>query len=191
MVPVLVQELTARRTRNVTEVVESACEVGGFDGPGLSEWVRASERHALYFQDAVEAAWATLDGAKLRTLGYVLADGLADDARLDVDQLVIRALRRLEAGHIQVLALVVRGRMSPTGLSAHLPHVGAAMPALLADLESAGCLTRHERERETWVGDTPLGSRTEVEYKATNFGVRCADMVRDAGAYKTEGEGDQ
>lgn len=155
MVPVLVQELTAHRTENVTTVTEHACQLRGFGGEELRAWVQRSDRHAAYLQEALEAAWATLDGHRLRTLGYVLADGIADDARLDVDQLVIRALRELEAGHLAVLVKVADwGKLGVTDddLRHRLSRLADGLPALIARLESVGCVLRttrvHEHGRE-------------------------------------------
>jgi hypothetical protein len=54
-------------------VAEHACAFADLDGHQFAAWVRASERHAAFFQEGVEAAWAALDAAKVRTLGYVLA----------------------------------------------------------------------------------------------------------------------
>jgi hypothetical protein len=54
--------------------------------------------------EAYKAACATTDGDKVRVLAHVLADRLvSDSAPIDTDQLVIRALRELETGHIRVL----------------------------------------------------------------------------------------
>ena len=74
MIPELVRELLARRTQQVGGVAEPACALAELNGHQLAAWVRAGERHARFFQEGVEAAWAALDGAKVRTLGYVLAD---------------------------------------------------------------------------------------------------------------------
>lgn len=77
--------------RNVEAVADHASALAGFTGPDLVEWVRASDRHAAFLVAALEAAWEAaweaLDTQKLRTLGSVLADGMRDEARLDIDQL--------------------------------------------------------------------------------------------------------
>ena len=51
----------------------------------LVNWVRASDRQPGFLTAALEAAWEALNRHKLRTLGYVLADGMQDEARIHID----------------------------------------------------------------------------------------------------------
>jgi hypothetical protein len=129
--------------------------------------------------EAIEAAWAALDAHKLRTFGYVLADGMTDEAKLDIDQLVIRTRREMEAGHVKVLATIVEGenpeRSDGSWLRAHLaarhPGLSEAIDAILATLSGLGCIGEivGTYGGSTWA-DTPWGP--------TDFGRRCLNMIR-------------
>ena len=61
---------------------EHACAFADVNGHQLAAWVRASERDAGFFQEGVEAAWAALDAARVRTWAYVLADGMRDESKI-------------------------------------------------------------------------------------------------------------
>ena len=91
-------------------VTEDATNLAGMDGADLVAWIKDDEKHAAFFTEALETAWTTLDQRKLRTLSYVLADGFKDDARLDIDQLVVKALRDLDPPHIRVLEVMAKGK---------------------------------------------------------------------------------
>jgi hypothetical protein len=106
VVPTYLSGLFAMREENLVTVTEDATNLAGMDGADLVAWINENDQHAAFFTEALETAWSTLDKHKLRALSYVLAKGFQDDARLDVDQFVIRALRDLDAPHIRVLDLM-------------------------------------------------------------------------------------
>jgi hypothetical protein len=149
------------------------------DAADIATWIEADERHSAFFAEGLEAVWSTLDRHKLRTLSYVLADGFRDDGRLDIDQLVIKALRELDPPHIRVLALVrTLGRVDREELRRELPGLSDGLDAILAALERTGCLVSMMFPSE---GAQPLGLR--------KFGATCLEFLQKAnqGLYGPEG----
>jgi hypothetical protein len=80
----------------------------------------------------MEAAWSTFEQDRVEALKRVLADGYRDDARIDIDTLVVNALRDLDTPHVQVPAYFgsrVGTLMTMNDLAGKLPHlVRAAHP---------------------------------------------------------------
>lgn len=114
--PVIGDYLIERAGKNMADVTQDALSIAGMDGPGLIEWIQADDRHAALLIEAYEAACATMDGYKVRVFAHVLADGLTSDAaRIDTDQLVIRALRELETGHLQLMSSKKRVELAASG----------------------------------------------------------------------------
>jgi hypothetical protein len=148
-VPAYVSGLFAMREENLVTVTEDATKLAGMDGADLVAWIKEDERHAVFFTEALEAAWNTLDRHNLRTLSYVLADGFQDAARLEVDKLVVRALRELDAPHIRVLDL-----MASTG--ANRGQVPEAMPELSGAGRDLRC-SREDRGASPAQWPYPLG----------------------------------
>jgi len=86
VVPAFVGTLFARRKDNLLTVAEDAAEQAGMDGAALVAWDEGGRSARRVLREALEATWSTLDHDNLRALSYVLADGLQDDARIDVGQ---------------------------------------------------------------------------------------------------------
>jgi hypothetical protein len=181
LVPTFVAGLFTMRENNLVTVTEAGAAQAGIDGADLAAWIEADDRHAALLAQALEAAWSTLDRHKLRMLAHVLADCFRDDARLDVDRLVIRALRELEPAHLRVLdeaahaieeqhdnPNAVRG-VTVRFLRKHLPDLSEGMHALVAGLQRTGCLSEAEFRGEIF-GNAPLA--------VTPFGLRCLEIVR-------------
>jgi hypothetical protein len=170
VVPAYVSGLFAMREENLITVTEGATDLAGMDGAHLVAWIKEDERHAVFFTEALEAAWSILDRHRLRTLSYVLADGFQDDASLDVDQLVIKALRELDAPHIRVLGLVARlGRVDREEVRKNLPELSDGLDAIFAALERTGCLVSMMFPSE---GAQPLAMR--------QFGATCLQFLHKA-----------
>jgi hypothetical protein len=106
VLPEIVREITARRVRNVERVTSHACFASGIDLSQLRKWIGQSEQHRALLEDALDAAWAATDEANLRTLGYVLADGISDDAKIDVDRLIVQVLRQVTPADLRVLSRI-------------------------------------------------------------------------------------
>jgi hypothetical protein len=102
----------------------------------------------------------------MRTLSYVLADGFQEDARLDVDQLVVKALREPGRAHVRVLmwgSKQVHLELTSPGLATSVPGLIEGLSAFWATLERTGCIARSD--------DVSSGGRQHVVL--TEFGRTC------------------
>ena len=169
VVPAFVGTLFAQRKENLVTVTEDAAEHAGMDGADLVAWIKADDRHAGFLAEGLEAAWSTLDRHKVRALSYVLADGFQDDARLDVDQLVVKALRELEVPHVRVLNLMATAGTNRGQVPEALPELGGGLDAIFAGLERTGCLAP---ATGVTFGVQPLA--------VTDFGRTCFKFLREA-----------
>jgi hypothetical protein len=180
VVPAYVGTLFAQRKDNLVTVTEEAAEQAGMDGAALVAWIKADDRHAAFFADALEAAWSTLDLRKLRLLARVLAEGFRNEApRLDIDREVVRTFRELETTHLRVLDEIAQAEgdtETPHGVSVkwlrnRLPGWSEGMDALVAGLQRTGCLASSDGESAGgFYGNPPLA--------VTPFGHRCLEIVR-------------
>jgi hypothetical protein len=177
-----VEGLASRATRR------AELDVSEFEG-----WIGSDDRHLEVLRDAAVAAMGTLDQRKVRALADVLTDAIRDEAKLDTDQLVIRAINDLEVTHIRVLramiyddnphdstvvgrrpgSTIILGaqRWSWRDLYDHLPNLGHGLINILATLQRHGLI--HLQERET--------------YFPTGFAVTCLGFLGEyAGATSPE-----
>jgi hypothetical protein len=189
VVPAYVSGLFATREENLMTVTEDATNLAGMDGADLVAWIKADERHAAFFTEALEAAWNTLDRHKLRTLSYVLADGFQDDARLDIDQLLIGALRELQPGHVRVLRTLAEKPSRRTDrtqtwstpeLRAVHPGMEEGIDSILATMQTLGCILAAPTVYPD-PGD-PGFFETEQDnlWVASKFGLFCLNVLRKA-----------
>lgn len=145
------------------------------DGADLVAWIKADDRHAAFFAEALEAAWSTLDDDNLKALSYVLADGFQDDARIDIGQFVVKALRELGTAHVRVLSLAEETERPDVGIdlvgvAESLPGLTEGMPAIRAALERTGCIARAD--------SSAYGG--PVRLWVTGLGRTCLSYLRDA-----------
>ena len=86
-------------------------------------------------QTALAAAGTTYDERKIRLLANVLAEGLEDEALLDVSWLIASALRDIEAPHVRVLHVIkTHGQWSWP----HNIELGEGSDAIIATLVRHG-----------------------------------------------------
>jgi hypothetical protein len=175
VVPAFVGTLFAQRKDNLVIVTEDAAEQAGMDGSDLVAWIKADDRHAAFFTEALEAAWSTLDDDNLRALSYVLADGFQDDARIDIGQFVVKALRELGPAHVRVLSLAEQTERPDFGIDLAsvielAPGLAEGMPAIRAALERTGCIARADA--------SDYGG--PVRLWVTGLGKTCLSYLRDA-----------
>ncbi|WP_406051349.1 hypothetical protein [Kribbella sp. NBC_00889] len=160
LVPVF--EQLALRDRRAAEsaarAAERAAELAAKTPEELAEWAEASPRRLALLANVIEAAWRLASDEKTEALARVLADGVRDDARLDVDPLFVAALREMDPAHVQTLRLMAdagnphdqpSGR--PAGASQEwatehlheaLPQLSEGMDYIVATLERIGCIAR-------------------------------------------------
>lgn len=172
--PYIVQEVTARRRRNVERVAENASDEAGFDGQSLLAWVQSSDANAQLFMSTLEAAWTTLDDALLVALGHALADGLADPALIDMQTQVVRALREMDSSQVRMLAKLATPSDRDNelwlvdDLKSAFPQLSDAVDPITARLDQLGCT---ESQVVTYPGTSPIARA------ASAFGRRCLEAV--------------
>jgi len=103
----------ARSGEQVERMLEEACHHADKSIEDLVDLASGDDGRLELFTHAIQAALSTLRDDNVHLLGRVLAEGLTDDARLDVSRVVTDALRDLEAPHVAVLhAMVTQDRPS-------------------------------------------------------------------------------
>lgn len=90
------------RRRGITEAAEIALAVVE-DGEWFIKRLREEERLAFLFLDALDAAGRTAIREKRRLLGMTVGRAVLDDAQIDNAELVVAALRDLDAIHFRLL----------------------------------------------------------------------------------------
>ena len=90
-------------TRSGTQVLAEAAEELDGDIDGLEARIGEDPARLLLAGTAVDAGCHTIHADKIRALGRALAAGVADDALVDAQMLVVAALADMEAPHIKVL----------------------------------------------------------------------------------------
>lgn len=187
VVPEIVRELTDMRVTNMKITLDRACNVSGVSARELISWVRADTAHAELVTAAVEAACETLDPDRLRVLGYVLAGGLANDAKIDNSRLLIDALRHLQPAHVSVLMTLTEapsprksevrtGQWSMTELAEFHPNLADAMDSIMATLQRLGCTVVAPNFHLVRPGRADV--ENETMWLATRFGRHCLDVIR-------------
>jgi hypothetical protein len=160
-------ELAADSRAASARVLDEASAHAGIDVEELTDAIVKNEQSRLLAGLALSSGSRTRNKAKIRALGRALAEGVLaeDDAKLDQEQLIIRALDDMEAPHIAVLDLLVRfvpfgpeprlySEMDPTDSGAPKRRwrpfqLGAARPGLQEGIIGLlGTLQRHGLARE-------------------------------------------
>jgi hypothetical protein len=163
------------RGDNVTALVEDTVESVGATPEEFLEWIKADKRHLALFHEAVEGAWSTFEWDRVDTLKRILADGFSNSARIDIDTVVVKALRDLDPPHVRVLAQfgVMAGAWTTNDLATTLPDLAGALSPILSVLERHGCVRRTE------VTGLPrrTATKTSEEWRMTQFGRECLDFL--------------
>lgn len=177
LVPVFEQvaEFDRQAADNAAATVGRAAELADLTPEQLAAWARGSRQRLALLGEVVQAAWRVADEMKTEALARVLADGVEDDARLDLDPLFVAAIREMEPAHVQTLhamAAVVNaedvGGDQPVGESGewatdhlieHLPHLAEGMHYIVATLDRVGCIERGvtRYNGDSWWSVTPFG----------------------------------
>jgi hypothetical protein len=155
-------------------LVEDTAEAVGATPAEFLEWIKADKRHLALFHEAVEGAWSTFEQDRVEALKRVLADGFSDSARIDVDTVVIKALRDLDPPHVQVLAYFGRwpGAITLNNIATNLPGLVGAVRPILAVLQRHDCASRTEVVKEMGF-PMRTTTRTSEEWRITRFGREC------------------
>jgi hypothetical protein len=150
--------MTSWRPENAARAAELGAEFAGTSPDGLASWAESSPRRLALLANVVEAAWRLAEEEKTIALARLLADGVRDDARIDIDRLFVAALREFEPAHVQVLRHMALGgnpHDQPSGrpeaarqewatehVREALPHFAEGLDYLLATLERSGCIAK-------------------------------------------------
>lgn len=171
-------------------------------GDGAQEMVRRIEGDpsiSSFVDAAVEAGGNSAYPSRIRALGAALATGvLADDTdTLDVEQIVIESLSRLERPHIRLLVFMaqwseedqevdegwptVKPLWGRTSLANELESLQPVLTRLLADLLAAGVLRLeiqpHEPRRQT----RQSRMTSTQAWAVSDFGMECLRRLYQAG----------
>jgi hypothetical protein len=155
------------------DVLVDAQASAGITADELATWAR-SDDHLRLLVGVVEASWRTRNRDKLRALSVVLAEGISDDARIDVGILLAEAFRDIEAAHLRVLAHMAkrpdddRRAWDRDELATDLPSLAEGIAPLLAALHRTGCI------------HSPAAFGGAVYYSVSPFGHHLLRYVRDA-----------
>lgn len=186
----IVDQLAAHRVRladGVVGMLGLSAREAGMPEDTFGRRIGENEQRAALLAEAVEVAYATVDREKLRALAAVLADGVVDDARIELCRLFARALRQVEAPHIAVMRALVDPPRHPVGGSAalttaelaeRLPGVREALGGLLGPLTATGCV-------ET--SNASYYDQQHRPYVLTDFGRGLLAYVRAEGDVDDEG----
>lgn len=108
------------------------------------------ERLLQLFSVITRAALNTALDAKLQALGRVLANAIADEAKLDLDYMVADALEVIEPPHLKVLAHLstfwngeASQAMNVYALHDQLPELGLGLRLILAALQAKSLVSEH------------------------------------------------
>jgi hypothetical protein len=162
------------RGDNVNALVEGTVEAVGATPEEFLEWIKADKRHLALFHEAVEGTWSTFEQDRVEALKRVLADGFTDSARIDIDTLVVKALRDLDPPHVQLLAYFggLGGPATLNGMAAALPELVRALAPLLSVLERHDCASRAQV-----IKDLSSPYKTTLEWTMTAFGRECLQFL--------------
>jgi hypothetical protein len=175
--------------RRVWRLWRVSCDESGLEPETLGERLARDEPALSLTAETVEAAIRTAVPEKIGALGRVLANAAHDNAKVDAERLVVRALAQIEAPHIGLLDLlageppakVVQGHearalgWTPDEIADRLPgHTGVLDPLLVA-LQSSG-LIEAVGSVTTWDG-SPFADQ---QWTATTFGRLCLQRLYDA-----------
>ena len=173
------REHVTTRTR---ALIDEAVSVSGLAEAELVDRLSSDATRLLLAAEILEAGVATPMNQKVLLLGRALARIAPDEALLDVERLTVRALKRLDAPHVHVLALLEHGKpllrrpqqdepmhmtgWSPLWVGAALPQYREAASALLGVLDSEGLV--YNASIATFV--SPTGPDSGRRYVITPFG---------------------
>lgn len=192
-------------------VVGVAADERGVDPEQLAaDVLAADEEIRLLAGLAIAAAMRTVNEDKIRALGRALAHGLDDDARVDEELLIVKALEDLERPHITVLDLMATRmpwtfgdapaldpRQSPVewqvaSIERQLPGTQAVLPTVLGALDRHGLIdTRVDLQpafrafsRSATSGMAPSPSvgdmRPPEQFVVTDLGLQLLEHLRKA-----------
>lgn len=137
----------ARQANRVVGMLGLSARKAGMQEDAFGHRIGASEQRAALLAESVDVAYATVDRVKLQALSAVLADGIVDDAPIELCRLFARALHEVEPPHIAVMLALVdlpphsvggTGALTTAELAERLPGLREALGGLLGPLIATG-----------------------------------------------------
>ncbi|HST47409.1 hypothetical protein [Jatrophihabitans sp.] len=192
-----ISEWRRHSANQIDLALSTATADAGIDPEALFDRLTGDPKRLLLLRDALQSAAATSMQSKARAFGRAIANGAltADDAKIDNEALVVRALADLESPHVQVLARIQGGtaRIPRPGEQRELSEKSLALERLDAHGQAAllqpllqtllrNGLVRQVALGESW-GEEPNdedADRTNT-WAVTNFGVELLQRLRTAG----------
>ncbi len=174
-------EIRGQHEDNAVAVVAHAAQSLDENPDALVQRALANPNQASLLHDALRGAASTLYSEKVAALGRCLANGLEDEAVVDQESLIVRALADLEPIHVRVL-----GRLEQSSLRENDIHdfMTGGLEAeqfmttpnltgpVLAVLERHALVERNQRMRESQ-GVYSRGATVEERWATTAFGRAC------------------
>ncbi len=173
------------RRRRAGRALRHASEFSGLSMDELTAAIMASPARADLTMLTIDAAVQTRLDEKIQALGRAIAAGAiaTDEAVIDAEQFIVKALAQIETPHIRVLQIVARPRSTNQGkpgghrksyitwgaddIALEYPQAGVLAETICAELASVGALNPdHE---PAWNGGTA--------YRISPFGRRILDML--------------
>jgi hypothetical protein len=207
MTNLIIEEIRGVRYAAAATLVQQAADRLGVEPQDVVSSAFTDPERAAMLSESLEAAIRTMSAQKIAALAHALAAGLLrDEARVDDERLIIRALTDLEEPHIRALfrftgvpprAGLRRSRM--TLWTGDDQFSNASAEALINTLERNGLIARdtskHDAELRRYSAAKLNNSmrkanpklsgryldetapRPEVEWRTTSFGVDCAEYL--------------
>lgn len=114
-----INEWQRHSAKQIDLALSTAVERAEVEPDALIDQMTRDTRRLLLLRDALNGAAATALQSKARAMGQAIANGAltADDAKVDDEAFIVRALADLEGPHFQVLARIQSGtaRIPPPG----------------------------------------------------------------------------
>lgn len=180
-------ELRGRRERNVVRLVDRASKNSGREPVAFLEHALNDPRSSRLLDEALRAAAAAEDIRKIAALARALANGVDDEARVDEETIVVRALIDLDPIHARTLATIQDAEpISPSALRIKLydnapPGTPDLTRPILAVLERHGLVVGTDSRLGQLMAGGGGDSEQTVEYRCSRFGATCIQRLKDGG----------
>jgi hypothetical protein len=199
------EEIAELRRENVGSLLGQASARSGVNPDALHSLAMSTPEGASLFADALQASAETLDRRKVAGLAKALANGLLNDqAEVDENLLIVRALADLESPHVRLLGSLSGGRRGRTLNASDLAIVAVLERNGLASDDAHERAIRASEEQATEVNKalaeiakafdgkrakvptklkSPAGTsstRVRPRWRRTTFGAVCLQHLHDA-----------
>ncbi|MGP4051671.1 hypothetical protein [Streptomyces sp. 2A115] len=121
----LIGLIVRRREEQAAQVLVVAADIANASIDRFSETIETSPELLALLSETVQAAMETSLEAKIYALGRCLASGVQDDTKVDAERIRVRALARIEAQEVKLMALLNgQPRLRPADTQRDIPGNG-------------------------------------------------------------------